>query len=205
MPIDRSKDITFDLREIIQPAPWPLAIRSFPAHRHNYQYARPDRRIKFVVIHCTDGHEGKTKDYDVAAMFAKRDLSPRRSCHYVVDADSATQCVPDDSVAWHCGRTGNLYGVGVEICGFAKQTRAEWLDATSRATLSLAARVTYELCRTHNLPTEFQDAAALRAGGLGITTHAEISAAWKESTHYDPGKHFPLDLFLRAVRLADRP
>lgn len=205
MAIDRSKDVTVDLGERLQPAPWPLSIKQQPAHRKNYQFTKPGRVIKFVVIHCTDGHEGIRKDDDVAAMFASRDLHPRRSCHYVVDADSATQCVPDDSVAWHCGSTGNLYGVGIEICGFARQSRAEWLDATSKATIAIAARLTYELCRNYNLPYVLLDAAALRQGGKGITTHAAVSEAWKESSHTDPGRFFPMDVFMRSVALAARP
>lgn len=208
MTVDRSKDVTVDLAGNISPivpAPYPLEIKSWPAHRNNYQYARPDRVIRFIVIHCTDGHEGKNKDEAVAAMFAQRDLFPRRSCHYAVDADSATKCVDDDSVAWQCGRTGNLYGLGVEICGFARQTRAEWLDDVSRATLGIAARLTYELCRQYRLPLVMLDAAALKTGAPGITTHAAISAAWKETSHTDPGKFFPTDMFMRAVVAATRP
>ena len=199
---DRSKDITTPMVDTILPAPHPLTIKSVPAHRHNYQYARPGRVITFIVIHCTDGHEGTRQDDNVAAMFAQRDLYPRRSCHYVVDADSATQCVPDDSVAWHCGSKGNLRGLGIEICGFAKQPRAEWLDDTSKATLSIAARLTYDLCKRYNLPMQLLDAEHLRTGESGITTHAAVSAAWKESSHTDPGASFPLDAFMRAVNLA---
>ena len=206
MAIDRaSKDVTVDLGDPVKPAAYPLPVKSRPAHRKNYRYTNPARVIKFVVIHCTDGHEGVTKDDDVAAMFASRELHPRRSCHYVVDADSATQCVADESVAWHCGSTGNLYGVGIEICGFARQTRAQWLDATSKATLGIAARLTYELCRAYKLPLVLLDATALRRGDWGITTHAAVSQAWRESSHTDPGQFFPMDQFMRAVTLAARP
>jgi N-acetyl-anhydromuramyl-L-alanine amidase AmpD len=205
MPIDRSGDVTRPMVDEVTPASHPLAIKSFPAHRNNYQYARPDRVIRFVVLHCTDGHEGIKQDDNVAAMFASRDLFPRRSCHYVVDADSVTQCVDDDSVAWQCGRTGNLHGVGIEICGFARQTRAEWLDAFSKPTLAIAARLTYELCRKHRLPLVFLNADDLQSGASGITTHSEVSKAWKESSHTDPGKQFPMNAFMKAVTMAARP
>ena len=202
MTIDRSKDVTTPLVDVVYPARLPLVINSMPAHRNNYQYKRPGRVVTFIVIHCTDGHEGTRQDDNVAEMFAKRDLFPRRSCHYVVDADSVTQCVEDDSVAWHCGSTGNLRGLGIEICGFAKQTRADWLDDVSKATLGIAARLTHELCKRYNLPLEVLNADALRAGHSGITTHASVSAAWKESSHTDPGPNFPMDAFMRAVNMA---
>ena len=203
MTIDRSKDVTAPMTDFIQPAPRPLVIKSYPAHRNNYLYSRPGRVITFVVIHCTDGHEGsKQDDTNVAAMFAERDLFPRRSCHYVVDMDSATQCVPDESVAWHCGSTGNLRGLGIEICGLARQSRAEWLDNVSKSTLGIAARLTLDLCQKYNLALQLLPADALRAGHNGITTHAAVSAAWRESSHTDPGANFPMDAFMRAVNQA---
>jgi N-acetyl-anhydromuramyl-L-alanine amidase AmpD len=184
-------------------APHPVRIKTKLAAPTNYQQRRARRAIQFIVIHCTDGHEGFRKDDDVAAMFAKADLKPRRSCHYVVDTDSVTQCVPDQSIAWHCGKSGNLRGLGIELCGFAKQTRAEWLDALSLPMLRIAARLTRDLCQAYGLPMHFVNAAALRQGAPGITTHAEVGVAWRETNHTDPGRHFPMDLFLRAVASAN--
>lgn len=181
-------------------APGPLAIKARPASVHNYVPRRTPREVRFVVMHCTDGHEGPSKDDDVAAMFARDDLRPRRSCHYVVDTDSVTQCVEDQSFAWHCGRRGNLYGVGIELCGRARQTRAQWLDDLSLPMLCLAARLVADLCHRHELPVELLRGSQLRAGLRGITTHAEVGVAWKETRHTDPGPHFPMDLFVAAVR-----
>lgn len=184
-------------------APAPLEIRERLAHPSNYALQRSKRFVQCVVLHCTDGHEGYKQGANVARMFQDPNLQPRRSAHYVVDTDSVTLCVPDRSVAWHCGRTGNARGLGIELCGFAKQTRAEWLDGLSLPMLRLAARLVAMKCREFALPTVFINSTALRSGATGITTHAEVTAAWRETTHTDPGPGFPMDLFAAAVANAN--
>lgn len=176
-----------------------LTHRTQPAAAVNYSPAK--RKPTLIVLHSTEGREGDgNTDANVAAGIAvAKPAGQRTSFHYVVDADSATRCVPDELTAWHCGRTGNARGIGIEICGSAKQTRDQWLDATSLATLCNAARLTAELCDIHQIPPVLLDAQALLAGRHGITTHAAISEAWKESTHWDPGPNFPLEAFVDAV------
>lgn len=173
------------------------------AHPTNYsRRLRP--RTQGIVLHATDGHEGVRKDDDVAAMFAG--LLPKpRSCTWVVDADSVTQCVPPTMTAWHCGHTGNARFEGVEICGRAKQTREEWFDEISLRTLANAARLCADRCRHYGIAPVFVDSELLRDGHRGITTHAEIAKAWHETKHTDPGPHFPLKEFLRAVQIALAP
>lgn len=169
---------------------------SKPAHPTNYSLTK--RKPTLIVIHSTEGHEGSgSTDANVAAGIAVAKAG--KSFHYVVDADSATQCVPDELTAWHARKTGNARGIGVEICGTAKQTRAQWLDTASLATLNNAARLIADLCVRHGIPPVVLGAEELKRNLSGITTHAAVSAAWGESTHWDPGPDFPLDEFVRAV------
>lgn len=42
----------------------------------------------------------------------------------------------------------------------------------------------------------------LLQGEKGITTHAYVSRAWKQSTHWDPGPGFPFHEFVAAVAKA---
>jgi N-acetyl-anhydromuramyl-L-alanine amidase AmpD len=178
--------------------PAPLAIKDRPAHSHNY--SRSARlTTQCIVLHCTEGCEGASKDDDVAAMFADPELEPRRSAHYVVDANSVTRCVPDALTAWHCGKHGNAVGIGIELCGRASQTRAQWFDAASIATLQIAARLVADLCAQHGVPPVMVNDRGLRAGQRGVTTHALVSLAWCESNHVDPGEGFPLSDFVLAV------
>jgi hypothetical protein len=46
------------------------------------------------------------------------------------------------------------------------------------------------------------DADDVRAGRRGITGHAEVSAAYRQSDHWDPGPGFPVESFLDRVRRA---
>lgn len=176
----------------------PLIVKRRPAHASNFS-AHPRLSPGIIVLHCTDGHEGFRKDDDVAAMFAGV-LEKPRSAHYVVDADSCTRCVPDLMTAYHCGHTGNAAGIGVELCGSALQSRAQWLDATSLATLTIAARLVADLCRGYNILPRVVNDRDLLAGRTGITTHSFVSQAWKQSSHHDPGPGFPLGAFVMAVR-----
>lgn len=178
--------------------PGPLMIKRQPAHPSNFS-AHPRLSPGIIVLHCTDGHEGYTKDDDVAAMFG-RVLDKPRSSHYVIDADSCTRCVPDLMTAWHCGHTGNALGIGIELCGGASQTRAEWLDTQSLATLNIAARLIADLCHGYNIAPRVVNVRDLLAGRSGITTHSIVSVAWKESSHHDPGPGFPLGALVMAVR-----
>ena len=180
----------------------PLLTRRFlPAHWKNYSSV-PRSAPRFVVLHCTDGCEGTRCDEDVAAMFQDAALSPHRSAHFVVDADSISACVPVLQRAWHCGHTGNALGIGVELCGRAAQTRREWLDALSLPTLNNAAGLVAELCAQYKIPPVVVNDRGLVSGAGGITTHSFVSMAWKESTHHDPGVSFPLGPFVAAVAKA---
>jgi N-acetyl-anhydromuramyl-L-alanine amidase AmpD len=178
--------------------PGPLTIKRRMAYAGNYNQL-PRLSPRFIVVHATDGHEGFRKDDDVAAMFANK-LDKPRSSHYVVDGDSCTRCVPDLMTAYHCGRTGNAFGIGVELCGRASQSRAEWLDAVSLPMLCIAARLISDLCRQYSITPVVANDRDLYAGRGGITTHSFVTMAWKESSHHDPGPGFPLGSLVMAVR-----
>lgn len=186
-------------------APGALTIHERPAHLTNYSRApRRPGEPSLVVIHATHGAEGQGPiDLNVAAGIAKALPSGKRvSFHYAVDADSAVRCVPDLALAWHAGKTGNARGIGVEICGRADQTRAQWLDGVSLRTLSNTARLVASLCLAHTIPPVLLDVPELLAGHRGITTHHRVSLAWGESHHWDPGVGFPLVDFVVAVSSA---
>jgi len=183
---------------VIVAAPAPLRIRVQIADPANY--SRAHREPKLIVLHATCGGEGKRAGENAAAEIAvPLARGKRKSWHYVVDAAACTRCVPDLLTAWHAGPHANARSIGIELCGRADQTRAQWLDVASRATLSIAARLVADLCREYHLPILVVDPAGLRAGRHGITTHAFVSEAWRESNHTDPGPGFPLVEFVAAV------
>lgn len=168
-------------------------------------YRKGPRRCKplWMVIHATHGAEGRGKARDGALELAQLpDDARKRSPHAIIDTSQIVQCVPWDCEAYHCGQTGNRYGEGVELCGMADQTTAQWFDAASLPMLQLAASFVRWRCDVRGIPLEWVTRDELREHKSGITSHAEISRAFRESNHWDPGPSFPITAFVEAVRLA---
>lgn len=157
------------------------------------------RQIDYVVIHDMETPEDSRRAENVAAWFAGP-TSPKASPHYNCDDDSTVQSVRDQDIAYHAPGV-NHNGIGIENAGRAKQTRAEWLDKYSHKMLrEQTAPLTRWLCVRYGIPIRFVDAAGLRRGERGITTHLEVSRAFKRSSHWDPGYNFPMDVFLGWVQ-----
>ena len=159
------------------------------------------RRIDVVVMHTMEIAERK----DAAEICARWFATPvsKVSAHYCVDVDSVVQCVREKDIAWHA-RGGNTASVGVELAGFARQTRKDWADAYSTAVLERAAALVADVCRRRAIPVRWLVAGDLSAGRRGITGHAEVSKAYRKSDHWDPGPGFPVERFLGMVRAAGR-
>ena len=111
------------------------------------------------------------------------------------------QCVQEKDIAWHA-RGGNTDSIGVELAGFARQTRREWADAYSTAVLGRAAALVADICTRRRIPVRWLVAGDLVAGRRGITGHVEVSRAFERSDHWDPGPGFPIESFLDRVRRA---
>jgi len=155
------------------------------------------RAVDLVVLHSAE--VGETLDGAEALMTYCAANDRVASWHYAVDADSVTQSVLENDVAYHApGANGR--GIGIELCGRARQTTEEWMDDFSIRTLELAAWLTAGICIRRRIPADPVDVAGLLAGKRGITTHDAVSKAWKKSTHTDPGPHFPMDHFISRVR-----
>jgi hypothetical protein len=163
----------------------------------HYTKGRPGA-VDLVVIHDAECAETAKAAENVMAWMAGPQ-APQASTHYTVDSDSITQSVRDEDTAWHAPGV-NPRAIGVEHAGLARQTAEEWLDSYSDAMLRLSARLVASLCSRHHIPPRFVDAAGLRAGWRGITTHAEVTKAYStKGGHWDPGPTFPLSWYLNLV------
>jgi hypothetical protein len=156
------------------------------------------RKITHVVIHTTESGEYPGAARDVARYFQQLPKTRKASAHYVVDSREIVQCVEERDIAYHAPPL-NEESVGVELCAKAGQTAAQWADDYSNAELALAAGLVRGVCHRYGIPVRFVDAAGLKAGVSGITTHVEVSRAFRVSDHWDPGPNFPMARFLSLV------
>jgi hypothetical protein len=111
----------------------------------------------------------------------------------VVGQDGIYRCVPD--LVMPAGAPGaNEDGLHIEIVGYARWTREEWLER--RVTLRNAAVCVAAWCALYDIPTDFllEPSDLLDPTARGITTHATVSLAFRKSDHMDPGKNFPFDV-----------
>jgi len=163
----------------------------------NYRRGRA-RPIRAVVLHTAEIAEVPMAAENLAAWAAGPN-APMASWHYAVDADSIVQCVREEDTAFAAPGL-NADGIQIELAARAAQDAAGWADPYSMAVLVRAAELVADICKRHRLPVSFVDADGLLRGERGVTTHAEVTRAYKRSTHTDPGKSFPLAAFLAAVR-----
>lgn len=171
----------------------------------NWRRGLVRKNIDLIVVHCMEGPEEMDRAERCAAWMAGKNPrfpAPKASAHYFVDSNSVVQGVPDAGIAWHAPGANNN-GIGIEHAGKARQSREDWLDEFSLPMLDISAQLVGEiLCPSWNFPVRFVDAQALleKPQQRGITTHAEVTKAFKRSTHTDPGKGFPMDWYVNRVK-----
>lgn len=172
-----------------------------------YGTGRDGKAVRLSVIHYTAGSETRTSAEDGAAYDKIR--TDGTSCHAFHDQDSSVQEVLRRDRANSAFSKGNRLGIQHELCGTA-QTRAQWLDAASDATLWRAARAVAKDCIDFGLePRRLSDAEVRAAwyqfpnGPRGICGHDNITRAFPEDggDHLDPGSGFPWDIFISRVKL----
>lgn len=154
------------------------------------------------VIHSEEGPEGPYSAERVAAYLANTDR--RASINACVDRNSVVGQVDWDNTAWHCGHgSTNAVSCGVEHDGYARQTRAEWLDpdggmATlqrSAALFRLVGMDRYGIQPVHLTGAALVD-CVMRGKGSGYCGHGDVTRAFAvRGGHTDPGDGFPFDLW----------
>lgn len=160
-----------------------------------YQHYSGQREIRFIVIHDEEYPEGINSAEAIAHMF--HTTSQPKSAHFVHDANSTVQCVLENDIAYHAPPNG--FSIGHEHDGYARQTRDQWLDDASKASLERSAKMVAGQCIRYGLPVRKIGPSELLAGEKGICGHADVSEAWHQTTHTDPGTDFPWDYYLSRV------
>lgn len=163
-----------------------------------------------VVIHSTVSPCEPGGRFKVAAYF--RTEASGGSAHYVADPVAAVQVVGDHTIAWHA--PPNAHSFGIEMCDMpgplpgdhfiaavwkAARRRWRWRRPEQQALLHVTAQLAAQLCGAYGIPAVFLTAGALRKGRHGVTTHANVSRAFGQSTHWDPG-FWPRRQFMHLTR-----
>jgi N-acetyl-anhydromuramyl-L-alanine amidase AmpD len=161
-------------------------------------YRPGPRKVDLVVIHSAEIGESLAGAEALMKVCAVNERVA--SWHYAVDADTITQSVRENDIAFHAPGA-NHNGIGIELSGRAKQTKEEWQDPFSFRMLELVADLLVDICARHDLPIIFVPRESLKLPGVrGITTHAEVSKAFGKSSHWDPGPNFPMAHLLERVK-----
>ncbi|MCL1870992.1 MAG: N-acetylmuramoyl-L-alanine amidase [Promicromonosporaceae bacterium] len=161
------------------------------------KYTGRTKPIRLIVIHDMEVAEVSTAAESVARGFA----NPARmaSAHVCVDNDSSVRCVDDGDTAW-AAPGANSDGLQLEMAGYASQGAAGWSDAYSQATLERAAQQVAAWCKQYGIQARRLSVPEVQNGATkGICGHIDVSNAFHESTHTDPGLTFPWDAFLARV------
>jgi hypothetical protein len=156
---------------------------------------RPLSAIKNVCIHSTEG--------DTASSAASWFANPASdgSANMVCDDAVSYRTLNDAVIPWAAPGL-NEQGYHIEVAGYARWTRKEWLTHTpelKRAAYKAALRM-----NKYEIPCRWVGPLGLRLGRKGITTHRAVSYAWPllarpAGFHTDPGLGFPRDVFLGYV------
>jgi N-acetylmuramoyl-L-alanine amidase len=169
-----------------------------------------------VVVHATAPDVGfpKASQKGAATGSAKNMAKPstKFQAHYIEGIDVEEHCVPDKLVALHAPPNAGSIGVEITADGGDKSsfkkakhayTREQWMsDLVFPAVVRAAGRVR-ELCERHGVPKRRLTVDEVKAGKHGICGHIDVSLAFHQTTHTDPGPNFPWDEFMAMVNGAD--
>lgn len=128
-----------------------------------------------IIIHATDNIASATNE----AHFAQTNPEGT-TAHFYVDEHSTVAFTPTTQIAYGAYSEGNKRAVQFELVGKSGHI--------SDATMRQAAPEVRKQADKFHIPITKLTPAQLRAGQRGITGHADVTAAWHQGDHSDPGK-----------------
>ncbi|MBE7338135.1 glycoside hydrolase domain-containing protein [Corynebacterium aurimucosum] len=167
--------------------------------RFNFGGPRSTDGLLGVCIHTTENPLGA-----LAENVANYQIRSESGSYHVLVDNTTNDNInslrenTEDWVTWSAGQTGNQLAVHLSFVCYSAQSRADWLGATRM--LAEGADVVAYWCRRFKIPVQKIGAADLKAGRRGIFGHADVSAAWHEVDHTDPGPNFPWAEFIQMVQ-----
>lgn len=155
-------------------------------------------QIKYIVIHATQSpNDIKPTDNDarsIARYFTTHNSGG--SAHLVIDDWHCYKTLIDSIIPWGAPPL-NSNGFHIEQCGYSEWSRKRWmihLNTIRRTAYKSALR-----CKWYKIPAVFLSVEDLKSGKHGITSHANISAAFHKTNHTDPGINYPYSTYMWLV------
>jgi N-acetylmuramoyl-L-alanine amidase-like protein len=169
--------------------------------------SRRGTRITLVAIHTNEGNNPPHLYPDRTAEnlrdWLNREIAAKRykSYHAIGDDDSIAEHCPEVAASWSM-RSGNLRSLNFCLTGWARWSRAEWLEHSPM--LMQAAGWVRQKCHKYGIPMTKINGRDIRAGQWGICGHKDWTESdLDDSDHTDPGPNFPWDYFIALVRGED--
>lgn len=182
------------------PVPAPPVVGGHPAYHSGADNHPP----QLVVIHsavmpCEPGRARQLGEWNESGATGG-------SWHYATDPAETIQCSFDRYVC-HAAPP-NAHKLHIEMADHPAPVPRRWpvrwwrtwrwAGRNHRRMLRRTAQLTAELLLAYGLPIEYRTARQLRRGAHGWTTHAQVTKAFGQSTHWDPG-WWPRRRFARMV------
>lgn len=189
-------------------------VRDMAANKDRYSTSGVSLRKQGVVIHDSETGDGSAANL-IAAMQKPGDRliagsNPPRyygSGYHAItlnDDDDWNQLLGPEAGPFHAPPLNKTWW-GICIPGRANQTREQWLDPESLAGIRAVAGFIFQKSAVDGFPLEFVDAAGLKAGRRGYTSHYQVSLAFHQTDHTDPGPSFPWDVLAAEIAILNAP
>lgn len=162
----------------------------------NYS-GRNGAKVIWVAIHTTEG----IMDARDLGYYWQRITSG--SSHAGCDNTKTVTYIDPAYASWTL-LNGNSRSVNMEICGWARWTRDEWLGP-QKGRLIQAANWARQMCDRFGIPRRYIGAQGVARGEAGIIGHVDYTNGAKDGNHWDPGPGFPWDVFINLVNQGSGP
>ena len=167
-----------------------------PAHSERFRVADRDlASIQAIAIHTIEGGTGDHVAEPLARSWQKADPNPKRNVasNYIADESTTVQCIREKDISFSAGHEGNVRTISIEAARHAADSRERWLEGT---TLDRLANQCACIAFRGGPPLVKRSASEFRDGERGLVGHKDISDAFHESDHWDPGPNFPWDVLI---------
>lgn len=157
------------------------------------------RSIRNPIVHSMEYDQTGKPDGSAEALGRLSESSSYgASPHYGIDDDSIQQYLPLRFIGWHA-QGDNTTTYGIELAAYAHWTRKQWLAHDEM--LEMCAFILASNAKKCGYPLVYCNATGLREGDRGVSTHADVTTAFRISGgHTDPGAGFPMDVVLAKAR-----